>query len=98
LEKGGYVYIVANKNNTVLYVGVTNNLKRRVLEHREKINPKSFTSRYNIDKLLYYEGFQSITDAISREKQLKAGSRQKKIELIIELNKDWIDLLQSIND
>jgi putative endonuclease len=86
-----YVYILTNTNNTVLYTGVTNNLIRRCLEHREgKI--KGFTQKYNIHKLIYFEKFDSIELAIAREKQIKGYSRLKKISLIDSLNKDWIDL------
>jgi len=89
---------MTNKNQTVLYVGVTNNLKRRITEHKEKLNPKSFTGRYNINKLVYFEGFQEIGEAIVREKQLKGGSRQKKIDLINSINKEWIDLFDSLTE
>lgn len=90
--KGGYVYILTNKNNTVLYTGVTNNLKRRLQEHTQHINPKSFTARYHIHKLVYYESFFLIGDAIAREKQIKAGSRAKKVALIHSMNPQWKDL------
>jgi len=90
--KGGYVYILTNKNNTVLYTGVTNDLKRRLEEHIQKINPNSFTSRYNLYKLVYYESFFLIGDAITREKQIKAGSRSKKVALINSVNPTWNDL------
>jgi putative endonuclease len=96
MQRGGYVYIMTNQHHTVLYIGVTNNLQRRIKEHKEKINPKSFTARYNIEKLVYYESFQEIGDAIFREKQLKAGSRQKKIDLIVSINKEWTDLYNSL--
>ena len=89
------VYIMTNKNNTVLYVGVTNNLARRVLQHR-KSDSRSFTHRYKVHKLVYYEVTPDIQAAIMREKQLKAGSRQKKIDLIDSLNPGWDDLLDSI--
>ncbi|MBI3914949.1 MAG: GIY-YIG nuclease family protein [Chloroflexi bacterium] len=88
-----YVYIVTNKHNTVLYTGVTNDLWRRVSEHRMKIL-HGFTSRYNVSKLVYYETFEDIEAAIAREKQIKAGSRQKKLDLINEMNPDWNDLFQ----
>ncbi len=87
-----YVYIVTNKGNTVIYTGVTNNLKRRVFEHKTKFNARSFTAKYNVNKLVYYEMFSSINQAIQREKQLKAGSRKKKIMLIESKNPEWIDL------
>jgi putative endonuclease len=85
------VYILTNKSNTVLYIGVTSDLESRVSEHKLKINT-GFTSKYNCNKLVYYEEFQWIQDAIAREKQLKAGSRQKKIDLIIADNPSWSDL------
>lgn len=90
-SKSYFVYILTNRGNTVLYTGVTNNLVRRVYEHREKLL-EGFTKRYNINKLVYYETFDSINDAIAREKQIKAGSRQKKLDLIRGLNPDWKDL------
>jgi putative endonuclease len=82
---------MTNKNNTVLYTGVTNDLRRRVYEHREKLID-GFTKRYNVNKLVYYEVLAEIGEAISREKQIKAGSRQKKIMLIESMNKEWKDL------
>ncbi|MEL7005310.1 MAG: GIY-YIG nuclease family protein [Bacteroidota bacterium] len=85
-----FIYILTNKRHTVLYIGVTNDLRTRVYEHREKIN-KGFTARYNVDKLVYFERFSDINEAIAREKQLKAGSRQKKIDLINKLNPEWKD-------
>jgi putative endonuclease len=88
----GYVYIMANNNNTVLYTGVTSDLKVRIKEHREKRYPGSFTGRYNIGKLVYFERFASITEAINREKQIKGGSRKKKVELINLVNPEWRDL------
>jgi putative endonuclease len=90
-----FVYIMTNKNNTVLYAGVTNNLVRRVYEHKEKLT-KGFTSKYNINKLVYFEETNSIEDAIKREKQIKAGSRQKKIDLINSMNPDWKDFYEDI--
>ncbi len=90
-ERHYYVYLMTNKKNTVIYTGVTNDLIRRVYEHKEKL-VKSFTSRYNINKLVYYEVFQDIENAIIREKQIKGGSRAKKIELINGMNIEWNDL------
>lgn len=87
-----YVYIMSNMNNTVLYRGVSNNLQRRVLEHKQKRSPKSFTARYNVDRLVYYEQFGRAEDAIAREKQLKAGSRSRKVKLIERENETWLDL------
>ena len=89
--KSYYVYILTNKNNTVLYTGITNSLKRRIWEHKTKLID-GFTKRYNVEKLVYYEAFNNPQDAIKREKQIKAGSRKKKIELINSLNNKWEDL------
>jgi len=91
MSKQYYVYIMTNKRNTVLYTGVTNDLRRRVYEHREKL-VDGFTRKYNIIKLVYYEIFQDPENAIIREKHLKAGSRQKKVGLINQMNKEWQDL------
>ena len=82
---------MTNKNNTVIYIGVTSNLIKRVYEHKSKMY-KGFSSRYNCNKLVYFEEFININDAILREKQLKAGNRMKKEELIKSLNPDWLDL------
>ena len=92
MHYGGVVYIMTNKNNTVLYVGVTSNLSKRLREHISKTKANSFTARYNINKLVYYESFTRIEEAILREKQIKAGSRNKKIKLINSLNPKWEDL------
>jgi putative endonuclease len=88
-----YVYILSNRYNTVLYTGVTGDLIRRVDEHRRKLVP-GFTSRYNVTKLVYYEITESIEAAIQREKQIKGGSRQKKIDLINSINPGWKDLYE----
>ena len=95
MDKQYYLYIMTNKNNTVLYTGVTNDLKRRVYEHRHKIC-KGFTKKYNIIKLVYYEIFQDPYNAIAREKQIKGGSRKKKIDLINSLNNKWNDLYNEL--
>ena len=94
--KPGYVYILSNKNNTTLYVGVTSNLKQRIVQHKEKHDKKSFSARYNLTKLVYYEAHQMIGDAIGREKQLKAGNRAKKIALIESINPAWLDLFDDL--
>ena len=86
---------MTNYNKTTLYIGVTNNLVRRVYEHKHKL-VDGFTKRYNLIILVYYEVFDNIENAIIREKQLKAGSRQKKIDLINSLNPSWQDLYNSI--
>jgi putative endonuclease len=82
---------MTNKRNNVLYTGITNNLKKRVYEHKEKL-VDGFTKKHNINKLVYYEIFDSSSSAITREKQIKGGSRQKKINLIKTLNPGWDDL------
>lgn len=89
------VYIMTNAHNHVLYTGVTNNLKRRVYEHREGIG-SIFARRFNVVKLVYFEFGDNIQAAIMREKQIKAGSRQKKIDLINSLNPKWEDLYDEI--
>lgn len=86
-----FVYIITNKNNTVLYTGMTNNLTRRIYEHKNKLID-GFSKKYNCEKLVWYEIHETSFNAIAREKQLKAGSRKKKIELIEKLNHDWEDL------
>jgi len=87
-----YVYIMTNKNNNVLYTSVTSDLIERVNQHKQKVYSKSFTAKYNIYKLVYFEAFESINEAIDREKQIKGGSRKKKIEMINKLNPEWKDL------
>jgi len=86
-----YVYMLTNANNTVLYTGVTNDLERRCFEHKQK-KIKGFTQRYNVERLVYYESFDFIHDAIAREKQIKGYSRSKKNGLVDTFNKDWKDL------
>jgi len=86
-----YVYILANKHNTVLYIGVTNDLERRVREHRERV-ASSFTHRYNVHKLVHYEEYTEVRDAIAREKQLKNWHRAWKEELIRKKNPNFQDL------
>jgi putative endonuclease len=94
-EREYYIYIATNKTNRVLYTGVTNNLGRRMEEHRLKIK-KGFTAKYNVSKLVYYEVFDNAEDAIMREKQIKAGSRQKKINLIKSMNPNFEDFLHTL--
>ncbi len=84
---------MTNKNNTVIYTGVTSNLLKRTYQHKNKVY-KGFTSRFNVDKLVYYEEFEDIGLAISREKQLKAGNRKRKEQLILGMNPNWIDLAE----
>ncbi|MCU0413103.1 MAG: GIY-YIG nuclease family protein [Ignavibacteriaceae bacterium] len=89
--KNYFIYILTNKNNSVLYTGMTNSLMRRVWEHKAKLID-GFTKKYNVDKLIYYESFKNPKNAIKREKQIKSGSRKKKLELITNFNPDWNDL------
>jgi putative endonuclease len=96
-EKIYYVYILANKRNGTLYVGVTNDLARRVLEHKEKII-KGFTSKYCVNNLVYFEMHKYVNDAIQRESNIKAWKRKWKIELIESNNKEWKDLFYYLID
>jgi putative endonuclease len=89
------VYILTNERNTVLYTGVTSDLRARIYQHRLKLLP-GFTSRYNVFKLVYYETGGDASGAITREKQIKAGSRQKKIDLVIAMNPGWRDLYDEL--
>lgn len=91
MNKQYCVYIMTNNHNKVLYTGITSDLKRRIYEHKEKVI-SGFTKKYNISKLVYYEIYQDPENAILREKQIKAGSRQKKIDLINTMNGEWRDL------
>jgi putative endonuclease len=95
MDKQYYVYIMTNKTHTTLYTGVTRDLVRRVYEHREKL-ADGFTKKYNVVKLVYYEVFAHVEDAINREKQIKAGSRQKKLQSINRMNKEWRDLYKEL--
>lgn len=92
MDKTYYVYIITNINNTVLYVGVTNDLRRRVCEHKEGTSKNSFSKRYKLCKLVYYEGTNDVRSAIAREKQLKNWERKWKIELIEKNNPEFDDL------
>lgn len=96
MTKGGSVYIIANKNNNVLYVGVTSDLIGRIKKHKDKFYPKSFSAKYNCDKLVYFERFHSIQEAIAREKQIKKYRREKKDALINLSNPAWRDLYEDI--
>ncbi|MCX5697203.1 MAG: GIY-YIG nuclease family protein [Candidatus Omnitrophica bacterium] len=91
MDKKGYVYMLTNRANNVIYTGVTSTLQKRIYEHKEKIID-GFTKKYNIDKLVYYEKFDDIESAITREKQIKGGSRNKKLELIKSKNSTFRDL------
>jgi putative endonuclease len=90
-----YVYIMANPRRTVLYTGVTNNLVRRVWEHRNGLGGK-FTAKYHCSELVLYEVFQDSYNAITREKQIKAGSRRRKVSLIERMNPEWRDLSEDL--
>ena len=87
-----YVYILANKHNSVLYTGFTDDLERRLYEHKIKFYPNAFTAKYNVDRLLYYEEFEDKNEALHREKQLKRYHRKWKTELIEVSNPKWLDL------
>ena len=95
MEKKGYVYFMTNGNNKVLYVGVTNSLKRRMFEHAEGRGAE-FTRKYNCSKLVYYETFPSIDQAIAREKQIKHFKREWKNELVEKINPQWKDISEDI--
>ncbi len=94
-DKQFYVYILTNRDNRVLYTGITSDLKKRVFEHREKL-VEGFTKRYNATKLVYYEIFDDAENAITREKQIKSGSRIKKLKLINGFNAGWSDLFDEL--
>ena len=94
-EHIGYVYLMTNRNDSVIYTGVTSNLQKRVYEHKNK-TVKGFTKKYNITKLIYYEVLDGIEEAILREKQIKAGSREKKILLIKSVNPEFRDLYDEL--
>lgn len=96
--KGGFVYIITNKYNTVFYTGVTSELVSRTIEHKEKHYPNSFTAKYNCNKLVYFESFESIESAIEKEKYIKGKSRKYKQDLISSKNPDFSDLWVEIKD
>ena len=93
---GGYVYIMCSLNNSTLYVGVTSNLPSRVYQHKTNMYPKSFTAKYNCKKLVYYNWFDTIMEAIFEEKRIKGGSRKKKEILINNMNPEWNDLYEQV--
>ncbi len=96
MVRGACVYILTNKNKTTLYTGVTSELQRRILEHKTHYYPKSFTARYNLTKLVYFEFYSSVEEAIEIEKRIKAGSRIKKEALINSINPEWNDLYEEV--
>jgi putative endonuclease len=93
----GYFYIITNTQHPVLYCGATDDLFRRVQEHKNNIYNNSFSSRYNISKLVYFEAYSMVADTFTREKQIKAGSRKKKIILIESINPGWKDLFDQLH-
>lgn len=95
MEGNYYFYLLTNKNHTVIYTGFTANLIRRVWEHRNHV-VRGFTNKYNVEKLVYYEVYEDKESALLREKQIKAGSRQKKLDLINKTNPEWRDLYNDI--
>ena len=98
-SKNYYIYIATNHpRNTVLYTGVTNKLYDRSFQHKEKLIEHSFSAKYNINRIVYYELFSDVNSAIAREKQIKSGSRKKKIELIESINLEWNDIILQPHD
>jgi putative endonuclease len=95
MERQYCIYIITNKNNTTLYTGVTGHLAQRIYQHKSKL-VEGFSKKYNLDKLVYYECTTEIQSAIYTEKQIKAGSRKKKLQLIENMNPEWNDLYQEI--
>ena len=93
-----YVYILTNKYGTVLYTGVTNDLIRRVYEHKNHLDKDSFTAKYKVNKLVYFEQTTDVRAALEREKQIKSWSRDRKTSLILEMNPRWVDLYNQILD
>lgn len=92
MQKGGTVYITTNSLHTVLYTGVTSDLIKRIQQHKYKFYPDSFTAKYNVTILLYYQFYPTITEAILEEKRIKGGSRKQKMALINAMNPNWEDL------
>ena len=91
-----YVYIMTNKHNTVLYTGMTNDLIRRVYVHKNHMDKGSFTARYNVEKLVYFEQTESVVSAIEREKQIKSWNRKRKLDLVESQNPEWVDIYESL--
>jgi len=98
MQRGGAVYIMTNKRNGTIYVGVTSDLKQRVWEHRNKVFPDSFTSKYDCYVLVYYNSFHRIEEAIAEEKRIKAGNRKAKLKIIEEMNPDWNNLWEEVKE
>ena len=95
-KSGGYVYIMTNKPNGTLYIGSTSDLVGRVFEHKNKTNPKSFSARYNLDKLVYFEWYDKLENMVLRERQMKEWKRDWKIEIIEKVNPNWHDLYNQL--
>lgn len=98
MERGGAVYIITNKNHTVLYTGVTSDLRSRIKQHINQTYPNSFTAKYNCNKLVWFELFNRIEEAIAKEKQIKDRSRAYKLSLINTMNPEWKDLWDEIEN
>ena len=98
MKQGGCVYILTNQYNKVLYTGVTSILRARIWEHKTKFYPKSFTAKYNCNKIVWYQNYPRIEEVIEREKQIKDGSRKDKEDLIKSINSTWKDLWEDIQD
>ena len=96
MDKSAYLYMLSNKKNGTIYTGATTNLVERVYTHKIKIIKKSFTAKYNLTRLIYFEVYEDLASAFSREKQLKGWKRDWKIALIVKDNPDWLDLYSSI--
>ena len=98
MKKGGCVYIITNQYNKVLYTGVTAELRAGIWEHKTKFYPKSFTAKYNCNKIVWYQTLPTIEEAIEKEKQIKGGSRKDKEEIIKTINPTWKDLWEDIQE
>ena len=98
MKKGGCTYIITNQYNNVLYTGVTSQLRARIWEHKTKFHPKSFSARYNCNKIVWYQVFPTIVEAIEKEKQIKGGNRRAKEALIKSMNPTWKDLWEEIQE
>ena len=98
MQRGGTVYMVTNQHHTVLYIGVTSDLRNRIWEHKTKKYSNSFTAKYNCDKLVWYESFAFIEEAIAAEKRLKYRSRKYKEQLISNINPEWKDMWEEIKN
>ncbi|SFA51356.1 putative endonuclease [Pedobacter suwonensis] len=98
MERGGTVYIITNFTHTTFYTGVTSDITSRIIEHKEKAHPKSFSAKYNLDKLVYFCSYDSIDEAIAEENRIKSGSRKRKIKLIESINPGWTDLWEIVKE